>query len=69
MGYALFRLTAAVIPVHSVGSVFIRAAIWVLPAISLFLSLVTLVDVLFRSGTRSDRRCTTSPRRQVVRLR
>jgi uncharacterized RDD family membrane protein YckC len=29
------------------GSVFIRASIWVLPAISLFLRLVTLVDVLF----------------------
>ena len=29
------------------SSVFIRASIWVLPAISLFLRLVTLVDVLF----------------------
>ena len=29
------------------SSIFIRASIWVLPGISLFLSLITLVDVLF----------------------
>jgi uncharacterized RDD family membrane protein YckC len=52
------------------SSVFIRAAIWVLPGISLFLSLITLVDVLFPLWhPKRQALHDMAARTQVVRLR
>ena len=52
------------------SSVFIRASIWVLPAISSFLSLITLVDVLFPLWhPKRQALHDMAARTQVVRLR